>query len=180
MSRVAKAVIKLPNNVELKVINQCVMVKGPKGSIENNYNKAVNIKIDSDNNNAVFFKPVNNESKAWAHAGTTRALVNNMIIGVTKGFEQTLELIGVGFRAQALTDKLNLSLGFSHVVEYLLPKGIKAETPSNTTIVISGIDKQLIGQVAAEIRSLRPPEPYKGKGVKYLGEVILRKEAKKK
>lgn len=177
MSRVAKAAIKLPANVELTINRESVTVKGPKGTLTQHYNKVVNI---SNDNGTITFKPDNNDNNAWSHAGTARSLVNNMLTGVSQGFSITLELVGVGFRAQTNGKSLALSLGFSHGIDYKLPEGIAAQVPNNTTIVLSGINKQLVGQVAAEIRSFRPPEPYKGKGIKYAGEVIIRKETKKK
>jgi len=180
MSRVAKAPITLPANVELSVDKDTVTVKGPKGTLTQHCNKLVCVGRSKDDANQVTFKPASNEPTAWAQAGTVRALVKNMVHGVTTGFDKTLELVGVGYRAQAKGTSISLSLGFSHSIEYDLPKGVVAEMPNNTTIVLKGIDKQLIGQVASEIRAFRPPEPYKGKGVKYAGEVIARKEAKKK
>ena len=180
MSRVAKAPITLPANVELTVGSDTVTIKGPKGSLTQHCNKLVSVTSSIDDANIIIFKPASKDPNAWAQAGTVRALVNNMIRGVTHGFELTLELVGVGYRAQAKGHSVSLSLGFSHSIEYDLPHGVVAETPNNTTIILKGIDKQLIGQVASEIRAFRPPEPYKGKGVKYAGEVIMRKEAKKK
>ena len=180
MSRVAKAPIQLPANVELSVGKDTLTIKGPKGTLVQHFNKNVSVDKSKDENNVIVFKPATNHQDAWAHAGTVRALVRNMVEGVTNGFTRTLELVGVGYRAQAQGQKLGLSLGFSHPVDYQLPNGIKAETPNNTTIVLSGIDKQLLGQVASEIRSFRAPEPYKGKGIRYAGEIIVRKEAKKK
>lgn len=178
MSRVAKAPITIPSTVTLTLTEGQLSVKGPKGVIHHHCNHLV--KIDNTEANVVTFAPASADPAAWAQAGTTRALVNNMVKGVTDGFTVTLELVGVGYRAQSKGASLGLSLGFSHPVEYHLPEGVKAETPNVTTIVLTGIDKQLIGQVASEIRALRPPEPYKGKGIKYLGEIIIRKEAKKK
>lgn len=180
MSRVAKAPILLPANVELTIGKESVTVKGPKGSLTQHCNKLVCISKCDENANQITFKPASNDPNAWAQAGTVRALVQNMIRGVTHGFDVTLELVGVGYRAQAKGKSVSLSLGFSHGIEYDLPEGVIVETPNNTTIILKGIDKQLIGQVASEIRAFRPPEPYKGKGVKYAGEVIARKEAKKK
>ncbi len=180
MSRVAKAPILLPTNVELTIGKETVTVKGPKGTLTQHCNRLVSVTKADDNPNQVIFKPASNDPNAWAQAGTARALVNNMVHGVTNGYDLTLELVGVGYRAQAKGTELSLSLGFSHTIEYALPKGVQAETPNNTTIILKGIDKQLIGQVASEIRAFRPPEPYKGKGVKYAGEIIVRKEAKKK
>jgi large subunit ribosomal protein L6 len=180
MSRVAKAPIILPVNVELDITKTVVTVKGPKGKIEQRYNKLVSIERNNDNANVITFKPANENPNAWAQAGTARAILNNMIKGVTEGFSRTLELVGVGYRAQPAGKNINLSLGFSHPVEYALPEGVTAEMPSNTVIILRGIDNQLLGQVASEIRAFRRPEPYKGKGIKYAGEKIARKEAKKK
>ncbi len=180
MSRVAKANIQLPANVELTVGNNTVTVKGPKGTLVQSCNKLVSITKSDADHNVIIFKPASSEPTAWAQAGTARAIVNNMVHGVTKGFELTLELVGVGYRAAAKDKVVSLSLGFSHPIDYTLPEGIVAETPNNTTIILKGIDKQRVGQVASEIRAFRPPEPYKGKGVKYAGEQIVRKEAKKK
>jgi large subunit ribosomal protein L6 len=180
MSRVAKAPILLPANVELSVGKESITVKGPKGTLTQHCNKLVGVSKSEENASLIIFKPASNDPNAWAQAGTARALVRNMVLGVTTGFDLTLELVGVGYRAQAKTNSVSLSLGFSHSIEYDLPNGVVVETPNNTTIILRGIDKQLIGQVASEIRAFRPPEPYKGKGVKYAGEVIMRKEAKKK
>ena len=180
MSRVAKAPILLPANVELSVGKETVTVKGPKGTLTQHCNKLVSVSKSESDANQIIFKPALNAPTAWAQAGTVRALVKNMVHGVTNGFDVTLELVGVGYRAQAKGKSVSLSLGFSHAIEYDLPDGVVVETPNNTTIILKGIDKQLIGQVASEIRAFRPPEPYKGKGVKYAGEVIARKEAKKK
>ncbi len=178
MSRVAKADIVLPKNVEISIGKNEITIKGPKGSLTQHCNKLVSVTKTEEN--SVQFRPAANDPNAWAQAGTVRALVNNMIHGVTNGFELALELVGVGYRAQAKGTSIGLSLGFSHPVEYKLPAGVAVETPSNTTIVLKGIDKQLLGQVASEIRAFRPPEPYKGKGVRYAGEIIVLKEAKKK
>jgi large subunit ribosomal protein L6 len=180
MSRVAKAPIILPANVELSIGKDAVTVKGPKGTLTQHCNKLVSVSMCDKNANQVIFKPASNDPNAWAQAGTARALVQNMVRGVTEGFSITLELVGVGYRAQAKGKSVSLSLGFSHAIEYDLPESVIVETPNNTTIILKGIDKQLIGQVASEIRAFRPPEPYKGKGVKYAGEAIVRKEAKKK
>jgi large subunit ribosomal protein L6 len=180
MSRVAKAPVLLPANVQLSVGSETVTVKGPKGTLTQHCNKLVSVTLSDSNASEVVFKPAANDPNAWAQAGTVRALVKNMVQGVTTGYERTLELVGVGYRATANGKTVSLSLGFSHPVEYKLPEGVSAETPNNTTIILKGIDKQLVGQVASEIRAYRPPEPYKGKGIKYLGEVIARKEAKKK
>jgi large subunit ribosomal protein L6 len=178
MSRVAKAPVVLPANVEITIGKEELTVKGPKGTLTQHCNNLV--KVTKSDNNEVTFEPASNDPRAWAQAGTARAIVANMLKGVTEGFEKTLELVGVGYRAQAKGKSITLSLGFSHPVEHALPEGVTVETPSNTVVVLKSIDKQLLGQVASEIRGYRPPEPYKGKGVKYAGENIVRKEAKKK
>jgi large subunit ribosomal protein L6 len=154
-----------------------IAVKGPLGSIARAADPNVEVKKEGEQ---VLFKALGNSNHANAMSGTMRALVANMVLGVTKGFEKRLALVGVGFRAQAQGDKLNLSLGFSHPVVHQMPKGVKVATPTQTEIIISGIDKQLVGQVAAEVRAHRSPEPYKGKGVRYANEVIVLKETKKK
>lgn len=179
MSRVAKAPVNQPANVEVTIGTGEITVKGPKGTLNQKINPLVAIKADKDTK-TIEFAPAANDPKAWAQAGTARALVQNMVKGVTDGFTVTLELVGVGYRAQAKGQAVSLALGYSHPIEYALPKGVNVETPSNTIIVLSGIDKQILGQVASEIRAFRPPEPYKGKGIRYAGEVIARKEAKKK
>lgn len=179
MSRVAKAPVKHAANVEITLADGEITVKGPKGVLTQKINRLVSI-TKSKETNQLEFAPAANDPKAWAQAGTARALVNNMVRGVTEGFVVTLELVGVGYRAQAKDKFITLSLGFSHPVEYELPEGVTVETPSNTTILLKGVDKQILGQVASEIRAFRPPEPYKGKGVRFAGEVIARKEAKKK
>ena len=180
MSRVAKAPVILPKNVELSYENGNVTVKGPKGQLTQHCHRFVSVERSESDSSHIEFKPACNEPKAWAHAGTVRALVQNMVNGVTNGYDRSLELVGVGYRAQAKGSTISLSLGFSHPIEYHLPEGVHAETPTNTLIILKGIDKQKLGQVASEIRGFRPPEPYKGKGVKYASEVIKRKEAKKK
>ncbi|MDP1602102.1 MAG: 50S ribosomal protein L6 [Legionella sp.] len=180
MSRVAKAPVVLPANVELTIHKDAITVKGPKGELTQHFNKLVKISREDNSSNTIIFEPANTDPDGWAHAGTARSNVSNMVKGVTEGYTRVLELVGVGYRAQASSNTVNLSLGFSHPIEYALPKGISAETPNNTTVKLTGIDKQLLGQVASEIRAFRPPEPYKGKGVKYAGENIARKEAKKK
>lgn len=179
MSRVAKAPINQVSNVEVSLVDNLVTVKGPKGTLIQKINKLVSISKNNDTNQ-IEFAPANDNPHGWAHAGTARALINNMLKGVTDGFSVTLELVGVGYRAQSNNKGVTLSLGFSHPIEYQLPENVSVETPNNTTIILKSIDKQLLGQVASEIRAFRPPEPYKGKGVRYSGEVILRKEAKKK
>ncbi len=176
MSRVGKSPVAL-NGAEVKVADGLITVKGPLGTISQALNKLVNIVVDGA---FLKFEPVGESREANAMSGTMRAIVANMVNGVTKGFERKLTLVGVGYRAQAQGDKLNLSLGFSHPVVHQMPEGVKAETPSQTEIVIKGIDKQKVGQVAAEVRGYRPPEPYKGKGVRYADEVVILKETKKK
>lgn len=177
MSRIAKSPVSIPAGTEVKVDGSNVSVKGAKGDLAKTFNAGVNIEV---NDNVVNVSPKTESKNGWAQAGTARAIINNMVVGVSQGFEKKLELVGVGYRAQAQGKTLNLTLGFSHPVNHALPEGITAETPSQTEIVIKGADKQVVGQVAAEIRGYRPPEPYKGKGVKYSDEWILRKEAKKK
>jgi large subunit ribosomal protein L6 len=177
MSRVAKQAVELPSGVEINIDGRAVTVKGSKGSIQHDVHSSVEIRQDD---NVLSFAPKDGSKISMALAGTMRALVNNMVQGVTEGFEKKLQLVGVGYRAQAQGQKLNLTLGFSHPVDYPVPEGITVETPSQTEVVVKGVDKQRVGQVAAEIRAHRPPEPYKGKGVKYADEIIVRKEAKKK
>ena len=177
MSRIAKYPVPVPKGVEVNVASGQISIKGPLGTIARAADPNVEVKKDGEN---LTFKALGNSNHADAMSGTMRALVANMVQGVTKGFEKRLALVGVGFRAQAQGDKLNLSLGFSHPVVHQMPKGVKVATPTQTEIVITGIDKQLVGQVAAEVRGHRPPEPYKGKGVRYAGEVIVLKETKKK
>ncbi len=177
MSRVAKAPVTIPAGVEVKIAADKIAIKGKQGQLELNVHSDVEIKQEG---NVLTFAPRTGEKQANALAGTFRALVNNMVAGVTGGFEKKLVLQGVGYRAKATGKTLNLTLGFSHPVDYELPEGVSVETPSQTEIVIKGIDKQKVGQVAAEIRGYRPPEPYKGKGVRYADENVRRKEAKKK
>ena len=174
MSRVAQNPIKLPSGVDINISGSQLKVKGPKGKLELVLHPGVSL---AENDGEYLVKP--DGEKNMAMAGTFRSLLNNMVIGVSEGFQKKLKLIGVGYRAQLQGNKLNLALGFSHPVEYNAPEGIKIETPSQTEITISGCDKQKVGQVAAEIRSFRPPEPYKGKGVRYADERVVRKEAKK-
>ncbi len=176
MSRVGKNPVALAG-AEVKIENGLITVKGALGTISQALNKLVNIVVDGT---FLKFEPVDDSREANAMSGTMRAIVANMVHGATKGFERKLALVGVGYRAQAQGDKLNLSLGFSHPVVHQMPEGVKAETPSQTEIVIKGIDKQQVGQVAAEVRGYRPPEPYKGKGVRYSDEVVILKETKKK
>jgi large subunit ribosomal protein L6 len=177
MSRVAKAPVAIPAGVEVKLNGQEVTVKGAKGELSRVLNDAVVVAQEENN---LTFGPREGVANAWAQAGTARALVNNMVVGVTTGFTKKLELKGVGYRAAVKGNAVALTLGFSHPVEHELPAGIKAECPSQTEIVLTGCDKQLVGQVAADIRSYRAPEPYKGKGVRYADEVVRTKEAKKK
>src|SRR5580765_1917516 len=177
MSRIAKYPVPLPKGVEVTIAADNISVKGPLGTIARPADPNVEVKKEGEQ---VLFKALGNSNHANAMSGTMRALVANMVAGVTKGFEKRLTLVGVGYRAQAQGDKLNLSLGFSHPVVQQMPKGVKVATPTQTEIVVSGIDKQLVGMVAAEIRDVKPPEPYKGKGVRYTGEAIVLKETKKK
>ena len=177
MSRIAKAPIELPSGVDVNIAGQDVTVKGKNGTLSISLNDVVAV---NQTENVLTFEPREGASDGWAQAGTARAIVNNMVIGVASGFEKNLTLIGVGYRAQVQGSAINLTLGFSHPVVYNLPQGVTAETPSQTEIVLKAADKQLLGQVAAEIRAYRPPEPYKGKGVRYSDEYVRRKDAKKK
>ncbi|GGI92978.1 50S ribosomal protein L6 [Shewanella gelidii] len=177
MSRVAKAPVTLPAGVEVTLKDQEVTVKGSKGSLTRVINSAVEVTVEG---NEVKFGPVDGVANAWAQAGTARALINNMVVGVTQGFEKKLQLIGVGYRAKVVGNGVDLTLGFSHPLVHELSAGVTAECPSQTEIVLKGMDKQLVGQEAANIRGYRPPEPYKGKGVRYADEQVRRKEAKKK
>ncbi|NCW09726.1 MAG: 50S ribosomal protein L6 [Gammaproteobacteria bacterium] len=177
MSRIAKAPIELPSGVDVNIAGQDVTIKGKNGTLSISLNDAVAV---NQAENVLTFEPREGASDGWAQAGTARAIVNNMVTGVATGFEKKLTLIGVGYRAQVQGSAINLTLGFSHPVVYNLPQGVTAETPSQTEIVLKSADKQLLGQVAAEIRAYRPPEPYKGKGVRYSDEYVRRKEAKKK
>jgi large subunit ribosomal protein L6 len=177
MSRIANYPVVVPDKVEVSVAHDQISVKGPLGTLTQRVSPRVKIERVE---NRLEFKVNDNSRQANALSGTVRALVANMVAGVTKGFERRLNLVGVGYRAQAQGDKVNLTLGFSHPVVHSLPTGVKAETPTQTEIVIKGTDKQIVGQVAAEIRRYRAPEPYKGKGVRYAGEQIVLKETKKK
>ncbi len=177
MSRVGQNPVEVPSGVEVKIDAQHVTVKGAKGTLEIDVHQSVGVVQEASQ---LLFSDLTNHGIGHAMSGTMRSLISNMVQGVTEGFNRRLLLQGVGYRAQAQGKKLNLTLGFSHPVEYQLPDGISVETPSQTEIVVSGIDKQLVGQVSAEIRSFRPPEPYKGKGVRYADEHVRRKEAKKK
>ena len=177
MSRVANNPVLIPEKVDVTVSNTEISVKGPLGMLSNKLSSNVSI---SKVENRLEFKANDNSNLSNAMSGTMRALVSNMVVGVSKGFEKKLSLVGVGYRAQAQGDKLNLTLGFSHPVVHQLPQGVKAETPTQTEIIIKGADRQQVGQVAADIRAYRSPEPYKGKGVRYVGEQIVLKETKKK
>ncbi len=177
MSRVAKSPVAVPAGVEIKRNGQVLIIKGPKGQLELIVHNNVDVTLED---NVLTFAPRDGAKHSRALAGTTRALIANMVMGVTDGFEKKLQLVGVGYRAQAKGNALTLNLGFSHPVEYSLPTGVTCETPTQTEILVRGIDKQLVGQVAAEIREFRRPEPYKGKGVRYADERVRRKEAKKK
>lgn len=177
MSRVAKNPIPLPAGVEVTLDSAAITIKGPLGSLTQSLYKQVSV---AQADGALQVTCTGASKEAHAMSGTTRALLANMVLGVTKGFERKLTLVGVGYRAQAQGNKLNLTLGFSHPVEHMMPDGIKVETPTQTEIVIKGMDKQVVGQVAADVRAYRKPEPYKGKGVRYADEVVVRKETKKK
>ena len=177
MSRIGNNPIEVPSGVEVKIDGQEINIKGGKGVMSFSLHKDVEV---AQEDGVLTFAARAGSKQPRAMSGTSRAIVNNIVRGVTEGWERKLQLQGVGYRAQAQGKKLNLQLGFSHPVEYELPEGVQAETPSQTEIVISGMDKQLVGQVSAEIRAYRPPEPYKGKGVRYADERVRRKEAKKK
>lgn len=177
MSRVAKNPVTVPAGVEVKFGTEALVIKGENGELSFPLHSDVAIEL---NDGKLTFAAKNDSKQANAMSGTARALVNNMVKGVSEGFEKKLQLIGVGYRAQAQGKVLNLSLGFSHPIVYEMPEGVSVQTPSQTEIVLTGADKQVVGQVAAEIRAFRSPEPYKGKGVRYVGEVVVMKEAKKK
>lgn len=177
MSRIAKSPINIPQGVEVTVKGSNVNVKGKVGTLVLDLHESVKMAIED---NEINFSSADGKKQGWALAGTMRSLLNNMIVGVSQGFEKKLELVGVGYRAKASGKALNMSLGFSHPIDMTMPEGVSVETPSQTEVVVKGADKQLVGQVAAEIRSFRPPEPYKGKGVRYSDEYIRRKETKKK
>lgn len=177
MSRVAKNPVVVPAGVDVVLAANQISVKGPLGALKQALNSDVAVERQGD---ALLCKATNDSAQSNAMSGTVRALVANMVTGVTKGFERKLTLVGVGYRAQAAGDTLNLSLGFSHPVVHKMPAGVKVATPSQTEIVLTGADKQQVGQVAAEIRAYRQPEPYKGKGVRYADEVVILKETKKK
>jgi large subunit ribosomal protein L6 len=177
MSRVGKKPVELAKDVTAEIQGQSVTIKGKNGSLTLAVNSEIEVTLDG---NLVKVAPRSGSNFANAMAGTTRAHIANMVNGTATGFQKKLELVGVGYRAAVQGQKLNLTLGFSHPVEYPIPKGIKIETPSQTEIIIKGMDRQQVGQVAADIRDYRPPEPYKGKGVRYTNEHIVLKEAKKK
>ena len=178
MSRIAKSPVPVEKGVQVSIEGNRVTVKGSKSTASYTIHDSVEVVLEDDQ---LKVAPKDESAKGgWAMAGTMRSLLNNMMIGATKGFQKKLQLVGVGYRAQVKGKVLDLSLGFSHPVEYAIPDGITIETPSQTEIVVSGSDKQKVGQVAAEIRRYRPPEPYKGKGVRYSDEYVIRKEAKKK
>lgn len=177
MSRIANAPVVIPSGVEVSLKDSEISIKGSKGTV----NRRIHSDVEVSQQDGVLTTVARLKSKqATALAGTTRALLNNMVVGVSQGFEKKLSLVGVGYRAKSQGNKLDLTLGFSHPVVFEVPEGIKIETPSQTEIVVSGVDKQKVGQVAADIRAYRPPEPYKGKGVRYADEYVVRKEAKKK
>ncbi|HHJ40032.1 MAG: 50S ribosomal protein L6 [Methylothermaceae bacteria B42] len=177
MSRIANMPVPIPSGVDIQLQGQDITVKGSKGTLSWTIHEFTEVVIDDGQ---IRVKPRLSDKKGLAMAGTMRALINNMVTGVSQGFEKKLLLQGVGYRAQVQGKKLNLTLGFSHPVVYDIPAGIEIETPSQTEIIVKGADKQLVGQVAAEIRDYRPPEPYKGKGIRYMDEYVARKEAKKK
>ena len=177
MSRIAKKPVEIPGGVELTINGRELTAKGSKGTLSVTLHDDVEVNQDD---NVLNFSPRDDKKSSMALTGTIRSVVNNIVTGVSTGFEKKLQLVGVGYRAQAQGKKLSLSLGFSHPIDFKVPEGIEIETPAATEIVVRGCDKQLVGQVCAEIRAFRPPEPYKGKGVKYADEQIIRKEAKKK
>ncbi|MCK5395243.1 MAG: 50S ribosomal protein L6 [Gammaproteobacteria bacterium] len=177
MSRIAKKPVELVSGVEVNISGQTITAKGKQGSLSLDLHETVSVKQEDG---VLNFSPNDDSKGTMAMAGTMRSLVNNMVVGVTEGFTKQLQLVGVGYRAQMQGNVLDLSLGFSHPVKYAIPEGITIETPSQTEINVKGADKQKVGQVCAEIRAYRPPEPYKGKGVRYSDERVVRKEAKKK
>ncbi|MFL6623327.1 MAG: 50S ribosomal protein L6 [Sulfurifustis sp.] len=177
MSRIAKNPVVVPKGVEVKLAGRSLSIKGPKGNLSYEVHPLVTV---TQTDGQLRFERSGDSPMARAISGTTRALVNNMVAGVTKGFEKRLTIIGVGFRAAVQGKKLNLTLGYSHPIAYSIPDGVTIECPDQTNIIVRGANKQLVGQVAAEIRDFRSPEPYKGKGVRYADEQIVRKEAKKK
>ncbi len=176
MSRVAKVPIGIPNSVQVSIEGQLIKIKSGVNELSLNVHPLVNVVFESG---VISVSPAEESASANAQAGTARALINNMVVGVSQGFEKRLQLVGVGYKAAIQGNAVNLSLGFSHPVIYPLPAGIKAETPTHTEIILKGADKQVVGHVASEIRAYRPPEPYKGKGVRYAGEHVAIKETKK-
>jgi large subunit ribosomal protein L6 len=177
MSRIGKKPVTIPSGVTANIANGLLTVKGPKGALTLTLRDEISYTVDGD---SILVKPANETKSARAFWGMQRTLVDNLVTGVTQGYTKVLEITGVGYRANAQGKNLKLQLGYSHDVDYAVPEGIEIKTPDNTTVEISGIDKQMVGQVAAEIRRWRKPEPYKGKGIKYRGEFIFRKEGKKK
>ena len=177
MSRVAKSPVALPKGVEVTIKGQDLQVKGAKGVLALTLNQLVEAKVENDQ---LLFVPRETTQAGWMQTGTARALANNLVKGVSAGFERKLQLVGVGYKAAAKGKILNLALGYSHPIDFDLPEGVTAETPTPTEIILKSIDKHLLGQVAANVRAFRPPEPYKGKGIRYSDETIIRKEAKKK
>ncbi|MGR8952797.1 MAG: 50S ribosomal protein L6 [Gammaproteobacteria bacterium] len=177
MSRIAKAPVAIPQGVDVKLDGNHLTVKGSKGQLSYQFNSAIGVNVVDK---TIQMEWNRDDKVATAQAGTARALINNMVVGVSAGYEKKLSLVGVGYRAQAKGNILNLALGFSHPIDFEVPAGITVETPSQTDILVKGNDKQLVGEVAAKIRGYRPPEPYKGKGVRYADENVARKEAKKK
>ena len=177
MSRIANTPVRVPKDVQVSVENGQVRVRGPRGELGMQLHSSVNVRCGAE---VIECSPKSGAVGALAQAGTARSLISNMVVGVKEGFEKELQLVGIGYRAQMRENVLHLSLGFSHAVEYGCPVDVSIETPTQTKILVRGSDKQRVGQTAAEIRAFRPPEPYKGKGVRYSGEVVARKEAKKK
>jgi len=177
MSRIAKAPVTIPQGVDVKLDGNNLTVKGSKGQLSYNFNSAIGVNVVDQ---TIQMEWNRDDKIATAQAGTARALINNMVVGVSAGYEKKLSLVGVGYRAQAKGNILNLALGYSHPIDFEVPNGITVETPTQTEILVKGNDKQLVGEVSAKIRAYRPPEPYKGKGVRYADENVARKEAKKK
>lgn len=181
MSRIAKAPIAVPSGVEIRVAGREVEIRGTRGSISHSLHASVALEqVSGENGSELRVRPLEESREAVAQAGTARSLLSNMVTGVTAGFERRLQLVGVGYRAQSNGGRLNMALGYSHPIEFDPPEGVTVEATSNTEVVVRGVDKQKVGQVAAIIRAFRPPEPYKGKGVRYADEIVRRKEAKKK
>lgn len=178
MSRIGKYPVEIPEGVQVSLDEVAISVQGSKGTLQYRIHRGV--RVAKGNDKVLTFTPLSDVPNAGALVGTTRAVIQNMVTGVSQGFERKLELVGVGYRAQVKGDVVILSLGYSHPVEFRAPEGIVVEVPAPTEILVKGIDKQQVGQVAATIRSFRPPEPYKGKGVRFAGEVVVRKAAKKK